>query len=198
MPRPVKHDENRILGAAAALVAERGPAATTVTAIGQAIGAPNGSIYHRFRTRDELLGRLWLNKAAYFQDRCMAALAGEADARRAGLAAALSLPQAVRDDFQGARIMLLYRREDFFAEGWPQAMQDEAERLGEQLRAGVRQAARRLFGSDSKRARQITRFATIDLPFSAVYPYVRNNEVPPALADELIARAYSAVVSAEN
>src|SRR4051794_33643759 len=112
MPRPAKHDEARILSAAASLVAAGGPGAATIAAIGTAIGAPNGSIYHRFRTRDELLGRLWLQKAAFFQDRFAAAL-GHPDPHQAGLDAALSLPRAARDDFAGARIMLLHRREDF-------------------------------------------------------------------------------------
>ena len=57
MPRPAKHDEKSILSGAATLVAARGPGAATVSAIGHAIGAPSGSIYHRFRTRDALLGR---------------------------------------------------------------------------------------------------------------------------------------------
>src|SRR5262245_41572671 len=74
MPRPAKHDESRILNAAAAIAAKRGPKAATITAIGAAIGAPSGSIYHRFRTRDELLGRLWLSKAQVFQDQFERAL----------------------------------------------------------------------------------------------------------------------------
>src|SRR5918995_5936402 len=131
MPRPAKHDETRILEAAASLVAARGPGAATITAIGAAIGAPNGSIYHRFRTRDELLGRLWLRKAAFFQDRFAAALR-HPGARQAGLDAALSLPRAAREDFDGARIMLLHRRQDFLGGGWPAEMAAEAERLGEQ------------------------------------------------------------------
>jgi AcrR family transcriptional regulator len=113
VPRPAKHDQGRILNAAASIVAAHGPAAATVIAIGQAIGAPSGSNYHRFRTRDELLGRLWLTKSAYFQDRWDEALDSEDDPRKVELEAALSLPRPARDDFEAARIMLLYRREDF-------------------------------------------------------------------------------------
>ena len=153
MPRPAKHDEIGILNAAATLVAARGPSAATITAISHAMGAPSGSIYHRFRSRDELLGRLWLTKAQSFQNRWAQAL-NKPDPRLAGLEAALALPRAVRDDFEGARIMVLHRREDFLAQGWPAEMQKEARRLGEQVEEVLASITRRLFGRNTASARQ--------------------------------------------
>lgn len=198
MPRPAKHDEIGILNAAASLVAARGPRAATITAISHAMGAPSGSIYHRFRSRDELLGRLWLTKAQSFQNRWAQALK-KPDPRLAGLEAALSLPRAVRDDFEGARIMLLHRREDFLAQGWPAEMQKEAQRLGEQVEEVLASITRRLFGRNTVSARQVATFAVLDLPFSAVRRYVGAGKLPPPLIDELIANAYAAVIdSAEK
>jgi AcrR family transcriptional regulator len=194
MPRPAKHDESSILNAAAEIVAARGPKAATIAAIGHAIGAPSGSIYHRFRTRDELLGRLWLNKAVFFQDRWRLALDGP-DAAEAGLAAALSLPQTVREDFNGARIMLLHRREDFLGESWPAEMQAEAERLRAQVQDGLGQITRRLFGGNSALARQVATFAVLDLPFSAVRRFVAMGRAPPPAIDGLVTNAYQAVIS---
>jgi AcrR family transcriptional regulator len=194
MGRPAKHDESSILKAAAAIVASRGPNAATVTAIGHAIRAPSGSIYHRFHTRDELLGRLWLNKAAFFQDRWKTAL-NRPDAEEAGLAAALSLPRTVREDFKGARIMLLHRREDFLSESWPAEMQAEAERLKEQVEDNLAQITRRLFGRNSVFARQVATFAVLDLPFSAVRRFVAMGRMPPPAMDDLITNAYQAVIS---
>jgi len=195
MPRPAKHDATQILNAAASLVAARGPSAATITAIGTAIGAPSGSIYHRFRSRDELLGRLWLTKAEFFQNRWAAALQ-EPDAQRAGLEAALSLPRAVRDDFEGARIMLLHRREDFLSQGWPPEMQKEAERLGKQVKDALADITRRLFRRNTISARHVATFAVLDLPFSAVRRFVAAGQTPPALLDGLIASAYAAVIDA--
>ena len=193
MPRPTKHEEKDILGAAAELVAAGGPAAATVGAIGHAIGAPSGSIYHRFRSRDALLGRLWLMKASVFQDRWARAL-DHTDARRAGLEAALSLPQVAREDLEGARIMLLHRREDFLSDGWPPEMQAEAVRLGAQVVECLDAMTRRLFGRNTEASRQVTTFATLDLPFSAVRRYVATGEPPPKRLDALIERAYTAIV----
>ncbi len=194
MPRPAKHDESSILKATAAIVASRGPNAATITAIGHAIGAPSGSIYHRFQTRDELLGRLWLNKAAFFQDRWKAAL-NKPDPKEAGLAAALSLPRTVREDFKGARIMLLHRREDFLSESWPAEMQAEAERLKEQVDDSLAQITRRLFGRNSGSARLVATFAVLDLPLSAVRRFVATGQMPPAALDDLITNAYQGVIS---
>jgi AcrR family transcriptional regulator len=194
MPRPAKHDESSILKAAAAIVASRGPNGTTIAAIAHAIGAPSGSIYHRFQTRDELLGRLWLNKAAFFQDRWRTAL-NKSDAEEAGLAAALSLPRTVREDFKGARIMLLHRREDFLSESWPAEMRAEAERLNQQVQDSLAQITRRLFGRNSVFARQVATFAVLDLPFSAVRRFVAMGRVPPPAIDDLVTNAYQAVIS---
>jgi AcrR family transcriptional regulator len=194
MPRPVKHEEKDILGAAATLVATGGPGAATVGAIGHAIGAPSGSIYHRFRSRDALLGRLWLMKASYFQNAWARALE-LSDARQAGLNAALSLPRVAREDFEGARIMLLHRREDFLSEGWPPEMKAEAARLGAQVVECLGLMTRRLFGRNTAAARRATIFATLDLPFSAVRRYVATGEPPPKQLDALIESAYSAIVN---
>jgi AcrR family transcriptional regulator len=193
MPRPAKYDESRILSAAASLIAAQGPGAATITAIAGAIGAPNGSIYHRFRSRDELLGRLWLAKAEFFQNRWAASLR-ESDPRRAGLEAALSLPRAVREDFEGARVMLLHRREDFLSQGWPPAMKKEAERLGTQVKDEIANITRRLFGRNTSSARHTAAFAILDLPFAAVRRFVGVGEPPPYLVDDLISKAYSAVI----
>jgi hypothetical protein len=121
MPRRARFSRQQILEATAGLVAAAGPDAATIGAIGGLIGAPSGSIYHRFPSRDALLGRLWLSKAAFFQNRFTAALA-QPDAAAAGLDAALSLPRSARADFAGARIMLLHRRDDFLAGHWPADM----------------------------------------------------------------------------
>jgi AcrR family transcriptional regulator len=194
MPRPVKYDEGAILGAAASIVADRGPAAATIGAIGGLIGAPSGSIYHRFRTRDELLGRLWLAKAAYFQDRFAKGLA-HAEPYQAGLDAALSIPRAVRDDFEGARIMLLHRREDFLSDNWPAVMAAEAKRLGDQVQLLLSEITRRLTGKDVPSNRQSVTFALLDIPYAAVRRHVAAGKLPPDAVEGLIAKAYEPIMA---
>jgi AcrR family transcriptional regulator len=194
MPRPAKFSADHILDAASQLAAARGPDAATITAIGGVIGATNGSIYHRFASRDALLGRLWLRKAAWFQDRFATAL-HHRDPLLAAREAALSLPASVRADFEGARIMLLHRREDFLSAGWPPKMTAEAERLGKQVADTLNDITRRLFGDLSKAHRLTTTFAVIDIPYAAVRRYVAAKKFPPQEVDRLIETAINAVLS---
>jgi AcrR family transcriptional regulator len=194
MPRPSRFSEAQILDATAAIVAAGGPGAATIGAIGNMLKAPSGSIYHRFSSRDVLLGRLWLSKATFFQNRCAAALA-DPDPAKAGLAAALSMPRAVRDDFAGARIMLLHRREDFLDGDWPPDMAAEAIRLKHQVDDALNDLARKLFGRVSAEAFQLVYFAIIDVPLAAVRRHVAKNEMPPASIEDLIARTYAALIA---
>jgi AcrR family transcriptional regulator len=192
--RPSKFSAAQILDAAATLVAAEGPGAATIGAISARLNAPSGSIYHRFASRDVLLGRLWLSKAAFFQNRFTEALV-HADAAKAGLEAALSLPRSARADFAGARIMLLHRRDDFLAGDWPLDMAEEAARLKQQVDAAMKGMARRLFARASAEMLRLTSFAILDLPFAAVHRHVAANELPPPYVDDLIAKAYQALIA---
>lgn len=194
MARPAKHPPAQILDAAAAIVARDGPSAATIGAIGHAIGAPSGSIYHRFRTRDELLGALWLRTARRFQD-AFAEELRRPDAVEAGLHAALSIPRLARADLQAARIMLLYRREDFLSGQWRPELVTEAERLGAQARDGINAFARRLFGEPTRAQRDAAVFALLDLPYAAVRRFITQNEPPPHHLDRDIEIAYRAIIS---
>jgi AcrR family transcriptional regulator len=193
MPRPSKFSDVKILDAAAGLVAAGGPGAATIGAIGTALDAPWGSIYHRFPSRHVLLGRMWLSKAAMFQTRFVEALA-HPDPLTAGLEAALSLPRTARADFAGARIMLLHRREDFFSSEWPLEMRDESVRLGRQVDDAMKDIARRLFGRASAEASRLATFAILDVSFAATRRHVAANEAPPAYVDALVERAYAALM----
>src|ERR1700732_123328 len=123
-------DNAGFLGAARALAGERGPGAVTVDSITQRLKAPKGSFYHRFASRDALLGELWLNTVLAYQEGFVAAIeAGN------GLAAALHTPAWARLHLDDARLLLLYSRHDFVQGDWPAA-----------LKRGVRDQARRLEG----------------------------------------------------
>lgn len=193
MPRTAKFTGARILDAASTLVARGGPGAATIGAIGHAIGAPSGSIYHRFGSRDELLGRLWLQKAAFFQNAFSVALALP-DARHGAIEAALSVPRCARADFEGARILLLHRREDFLGNGWPAEMSREAERLGQQARTLIADSSVRLFGVNTKASRLRLSFALLDIPLGAVRRHLAHGRPPPREVDGLIARAVATIL----
>src|SRR4030081_945442 len=116
MARP-KFADRDFLDAALAIAAERGPLAATVGAIAERLGAPVGSFYHRFPSRDVLLGELWLRTVLDFQQGITAAL-DAADSLRA----ALHTPQWVRTHLDEARPFLLYNPHHFLEVAWPNTL----------------------------------------------------------------------------
>src|ERR1700732_53198 len=122
MGRP-KYDDRDFLDAALAIAAISGPPAVTIGALTDRLKAPVGSFYHRFSSRNVLLGELWLRTVLDFQQGVNAALdAGD------GLRAALHTPVWVRAHPENARLLLLYDRRDFVQGEWPQELR---ERVGE-------------------------------------------------------------------
>jgi len=193
MSRAPQFDQAQILDAAERLIARHGPSGATVGAIAQAVGAPTGSIYHRFDSRDVLLAKVWLGAARAFQTAFFERLAGPAP-REAGLAAALYMAQRVRELPREARLLLLHRREDFVDRGWPANMRRRAERLGRQVETELRAFSSRLCGRQDARTVRSIAYALVEAPVAAVRRHVAAEESPPAYVDGLIRTTYEAVI----
>jgi len=193
MPRLAKFHDAQFLDAARRVVSRLGPSGATISAIAQAIGAPTGSLYHRFPSRDFLLGEVWLQAAEAFQSGYCAELRGP-DAHDAGLAAIRYFVERVRANLPEARTLLLYRREDFIDRGWPKAMERRAAQLAEQSRHELRAFTRRLTGRSDQQAIRMLAYALLEAPLAAVRRHIEANEVPPPYIDRLVAATYEAVV----
>src|SRR5262245_58382995 len=154
MPRLSEYDADQIVTAAGRLIAANGPGAATIGAIARAVGAPTGSIYHRFRSRDVLLAQVWLRAATAFQTEFVRRLAGSPP-RQAGLAAALYMAQRVREKPREARLLLVHRREDFVDRGWPARLSRQARGLGRHIDDALEDFCRRLAGRADARTVRI-------------------------------------------
>ncbi|MFI0357297.1 TetR/AcrR family transcriptional regulator [Actinomadura sp. 9N407] len=185
MGRPAKFTQGQVLDAALEIAAESGPGAATMTAIAGRLGAPTGSIYHRFGSRDLLIATLWLRAVRGFQQGFVAALeAGD------GETAALHTPRWCRSRPAEAAMLLLRRREDV-AVRWP----DE---LGEDLDDANARVSTSLdaFAEAHRVDRERLVFAVVDVPYGAVRRHLLDRRPPPALVDELILSSYRAVLPA--
>jgi AcrR family transcriptional regulator len=188
MPKRLFEDAD-FLSAARALAAASGPASVTVTSVTERLGAPTGSFYHRFASRDVLLANVWLGTATAFQTDFVAAIkAGD------GLAAALHTPIWVRSNFEEARAFLLYHRDDFAHGHWPQDLKDRVVRQGRRVDAAYKRLARDTFGGVGANELQLTRFVLAEVPKAAVGPYLRQGVPPPTIVDEMIEATYHAIV----
>ena len=188
MGRP-KYGDGDFLDAALAIAAERGPAAATVGSIAARLKAPVGSFYHRFASRDLLLGELWLRTVLDFQQGITTAL-DEGD----GLRAALHTPAWVRGHLDEARLLLLYHRDDFVQGGWPAALRDGVAAQTEQMEARSDRFARLVFGRAGPDEVRRAQFLLAEVPVAAVRQHLQRREPPPPIVDGLIRLTYRAVL----
>jgi AcrR family transcriptional regulator len=197
MPRPAKFTEDRILDAALTLVAEGGPGAATIGAISERLGAPVGSIYHRFGSRDLLLARLWLRTVRRFQRGFIEALEAD-DLNEAALGAALYNVRWTRDHLDEARVLLLYRREDL-AERWPEELGEELATLNADVFSALSDHALLRYGegSDGAALRRVV-FALVDVPYAAGRRHLVSGEPPPPSVDDLVAATVRCILGTDS
>ncbi|WP_394836835.1 TetR/AcrR family transcriptional regulator [Pendulispora rubella] len=191
MGRSEIHAADDILDAARDILLERGVSAATTRAIADAAGAPSGSIYHRFGSRDGVLAHMWIRAVRRSQRVFLDALSTQEDPREAAVAAALSIFDFARDCRKDAQIAALFRREDLMRE----APTDLAETL-RALNEPVLRAVRRL-GADIASASaplDAVLLAVIDLPYGAVRRYLVRGHAPPPVLRPALESAVRAVL----
>jgi AcrR family transcriptional regulator len=170
MARPQLHPSETMLDAARELLLEQGAGSATIDAIADASGAPTGSIYHRFGSRDELLARLWLRAVYRSQASFLAALEKD-DPRDAALAAAMSIIDFCEAEPGDARLLASFRREDLIRRTGDE-LAIELEEVNKPVERAVVSLARRLYGRATRPALNRTLLAVFDLPFGATHRYL--------------------------
>ena len=189
MGRPL-FDNADFLAAARAIAQERWPAGVTVDSITQRLKAPKGSFYHRFASRDALLGQLWLATILAYQEGFVAAIdAGD------GLAAALHTPNWARRHMDEARLLLLYSRHDFVQGDWPADLKRGVRDQAQRIESCFAKFSRQTFGGAGPEQLRRARFVLAEVPIAAVKTHLERREPPPSLVDELITKSYHAVVN---
>ncbi len=118
MARPTKYSDSMILDAMAAEVAAAGLDGASVAAVAARLGAPSGSVYHRFPSRKHLLGALWVRTLSSFHD---ALEFGAQNAASADLATRSvgALFDWIVSDPVGSALLLKFRTEDLISNDWP-------------------------------------------------------------------------------
>jgi AcrR family transcriptional regulator len=185
-----KFSQMDFLTAAQAIAAAEGPAAVTIASISARLGAPTGSFYHRFASRNVVLGELWLGTVLDFREGISAALdAGD------GLRAALHTPAWVRAHPDNARLLLMYDRKDFVQGEWPEELRERVAEMTQRMEAGSLRQARVIFGEDGREEVRLAQFLISEVPVAAVRQHLVHREAPPPLVDRLIRTTYRAVVA---
>jgi AcrR family transcriptional regulator len=197
VPRPAIHKADDVLDAARDLVIEAGPRTVGIRAIGERSGAPSGSLYHRFGSREELLARAWLRAVERFQQGFLRALAAP-DPRDAALEAvawavefALASPADTQLLLEHSRLALL--------QGEPREPIAEAlARINDPIVSAVRCLAIDLYGSDAPEAMERVTYAVIDLPIAVLRRHLSAGTLTDRTVPSLQSAVSALLASAEN
>ena len=184
MPRPRSHDLDAVLDAARAIVLEQGARAATVAAIAKRSGAPTGSLYHAFGSRDRLLAAAWGRAATRSQQDWLRA-AEHADPVQAGVNMALSLLAFARAHTEDTQLLLGMRLEDLV---------DGPADVGEINAPVVTTVTALATRLDGPAAHERAILATVDLPYGAIRRRLLGGKPPPRALDGPVAAAARAIL----
>lgn len=186
MPRPARYTVDELLDAGAILLADGGPAAVTMSAVARAVGAPSGSMYHRFPTRAALCGELWIRTEERFHSGITAALSAPEDPRTRCLAAARFTVRWCRQHPNEAQV-LLAGADALGAADWPEHLIAARRRLHRKLRQLL--AA---LPADTDRVNA----TIIDIPYSVVRRHLLAKRAIPTSVDDIVADCARALIPA--
>ncbi|MEV6679758.1 TetR/AcrR family transcriptional regulator [Streptomyces erythrochromogenes] len=193
MARPPRFDTDQILDAAVRLAASAGPGGVTMSAVAQAIGAPSGSVYHRFTGRPALLAEVWLRTVERFQEGYLARLHGGADPHTAARAAARHVVAWSRAQPEEAAL-LLYGAAEFGRADWSEEYIRRADSGNERVYAAIGGLAASLGFADAPGLDRMV-LALIDLPLSVVRRPLRAGEALPPHAEDLAEECAAALLA---
>jgi AcrR family transcriptional regulator len=194
MPRSPTHQTEHILDRTRELLLAEGARATSIAAIAQASGAPVGSLYHRFGSRDALLGEVWLRALARFQSSFLAA-AEETDPKLAAAAMAASVIGFAREHPSDSRLLMTLRSRDLL-DGEPAGeLRARREAMNAPLDAAVQALARSLYGDGDSRTLERVRFAVIDLPAAVLRRHSDSSMTLPVWLESEVSSAADRILA---
>lgn len=188
MVRTARFSENDFIDATTALVAEGGPVAATMQAIARRVGAPTGSIYHRFESRSAVLGKAWNRAYASF----VGALAPLLRKGRPCEAALAILPWS-RENERRARFLLLNEPVTLFEDIPPPApLREELERLEDEFDGAFR-ACVAACADGAVRDEELARakFLILDAPIAILRPHLMRGTPLPPFAEQMIVELHA-------
>lgn len=182
MVRLAKFNENHFIDSAITVAAQCGVAAVSMSAIAVKAGAPIGSVYHRFDSRNAILARAWLRVKSDFREE-VASLWGEGDT----WAGVHGLLDWCRRKPVYARFLLQCEDSPDFNGSLDDALQAALEQEQAALDACFSRCA--AAGLDHL----VLKFMLIDAPVAVVKPYLTQERAIPASVDAMLRASHDAV-----
>ncbi|OUZ09477.1 TetR family transcriptional regulator [Aeromicrobium sp. PE09-221] len=171
MARRRLHTLDELLDIAEQIVTSGDPAGLTLRALASATGASNGTIYHAFSSKDQLLAQLWLRAWSRLGDQIVEALHAVSRHPRdddegvaAVIAAALAPVEFVRRFPISARLFFAQRRDQLFSDDLPPDTEAELEAVQKRFVNLLIDLAQGVWGRSDRVAVDAIAVCVVDLP----------------------------------
>jgi len=193
MGRPSKFSTTELLDVAAELLVSGGPKALSAAAVARAAGAPSGSVYHRFESRDHLAASLWMRTVERFDDEVVSGMADPGNPVEVAVAVAVRAVEWSTENPLDAFILTMFRRTDLVADDTAAGLAERADVLGARQRAAIGGLASRL-----GRPVDLVAFAVAGIPLAAIRSHASHRSGVPEWVAGAVGRASRAALSTEG
>lgn len=170
MARRRLHALDDLLDAAEQLVIDSDPAGFTLRGLATTAGVSNGTIYHAFHSRDELLARLWLRATARLGviiNEALPAATGDLGpdkARQAVVDTALAPLVLARQHPASAQLFFAQRRDQLFSTDLTPTTAEELTRVQERFVARLILLAKQVWDRGDRIAVDAIAACVVDIP----------------------------------
>lgn len=169
MARARVHDLDDLFDVAEHMVTEAGSAGLTLRGLAQVAGVSNGSIYHAFSSKEELLARMWLRAAGRFLDvlseRVRSAREGAGGSGADVVVQAALAPVECAERYPGAaRLFFGQRSDQLFSEGVPDAVVRELDDVQRTFRSLLIELAELMWDRRDRVAVDAITACVVELP----------------------------------
>lgn len=200
MARPRLHSLDDLLDVAEQLVTSGDPAGLTLRGLATSAGVSNGTIYHAFRSKEDLLARLWLRASSRLGDSMRAALesaarAGDGNGVEAVVAVALAPVEFVRRFPASAQLFFTQRRDQLFSTELPPGVAAELGTTHERFTELLIVLARGVWNRGDRDAVEAIAVCVVDIPSGILRRALLDGRSPEDATGRRIDAAVRAILA---
>lgn len=195
MARRRLHSLDDLLDIAEQLVIGGDPAGLTLRSLARSSGASNGTIYHAFRSKEELLARLWLRATERLGVIMAESLDVDTDPHDAVVAAAIVPVTFTRRHRASAQLFFAQRRDQLFSADLAPEVVDDLEAQYRRLRTLMIDLAAGIWGRKDPVAVDAIATCVVDVPGGILRRALLEDRDADAATERRIEAAVRAILA---
>ncbi|MFC7493532.1 MULTISPECIES: TetR/AcrR family transcriptional regulator [unclassified Nocardioides] len=194
MARPRLHSLDELLDIAEQLVTSGDPAGLTLRSLATGSGASNGTIYHAFRSKEDLLARLWL-RASERLGAILEEAVGSAHGEEAVVAASVAPVTFARRHQASAQLFFAQRSDQLFSADLPAELGDTLAREQRRFRRLLADLAVGIWDRKDRPAVEAVATCVVDVPGGILRRALIDGRRPDPATERRIEAAVRAILA---